>query len=111
MTVTINSVKRGVIFAATFRIGQGRLGAGRIHHRMRLKELRSGCSNFPAGAPSRASPSDASSPSIGRVLEDIAKSFAEIEQARLLRRMARTGADDGARTRRREAALAVGHAA
>ncbi len=82
-----------------FEISQGRLGPGRIHHCMRLigcaqRALELACSRVTERETFGRKLADHQS-----ILEDLAKSFSEIEQARLLtlkpaRRIAELGAND-----------------
>ncbi|MEM6708241.1 MAG: acyl-CoA dehydrogenase family protein [Pseudomonadota bacterium] len=82
-----------------FEIAQGRLGPGRIHHCMRLIGSAQRALEFAARRSTERETFGRKLADHQSVLEDIAKSFAEIEQARLLtletaRRMDEVGPKD-----------------
>lgn len=82
-----------------FEIAQGRLGPGRIHHCMRLIGSAQRALEFACRRSEQRETFGRKLSEHQSVLEDIAKSFAEIEQARLLtmktaRRMDEVGAKD-----------------
>ena len=82
-----------------FEIAQGRLGPGRIHHCMRLIGSAQRALEFACRRSEQRETFGKKLSQHQSVLEDIAKSFAEIEQARLLtlktaRRMDEVGAKD-----------------